>query len=59
MTDPLQQQWLNDVYDSVYARHEGYNQDSVDLLSLLVMSDNAWSPAQDLPPARRRAVRHN
>jgi hypothetical protein len=44
MTVPAQQQWLNDIYDSVRATHEGYYQDSVTLLCLLVMTGNFWDP---------------
>lgn len=44
MTDADQQDWLNAIYDSVYDRHEDYYEDSVTLLSLLVMSGNAWTP---------------
>jgi hypothetical protein len=44
MTDPSQQAWLNAVYDSVYDQHIDYYEDSVNLLCLLVMSGNAWTP---------------
>ncbi len=44
MTVPEQQTWLNAIYDSVYARHENYYEDSVTLLSLLLMTGNYWSP---------------
>lgn len=44
MTDPKQQDWLNAVYDSVYDEHIDYYEDSVNLLCLLVMSGNAWTP---------------
>ena len=44
MNDPGQQEWLNAVYDSVYDRHIDYYEDSVNLLCLLVMSGNAWTP---------------
>jgi endo-1,4-beta-D-glucanase Y len=54
MTDPSQQEWLNDIYDAVHAAHEDYYEDSVTLLALLTMTGNMWSP--DLQP-RRRAVR--
>ncbi len=45
MTVPSQQSWLNSVYDAVYSRHEGYYEDSVNLLCLLVMSGNYWDPS--------------
>ena len=38
------QHWLNDVYDSVRATHEGYYEDSVNLLCLLAMTANYWAP---------------
>lgn len=44
MNDPSQQEWLNAVYDSVYERHEDYYEDSVNLLCMMVMSGNFWSP---------------
>jgi hypothetical protein len=48
MTEPNQQQWLNDVYDTVFAAVEEYYEDSVTLLCLLVMSRNFWDPS--VPP---------
>jgi hypothetical protein len=57
MTDPAQQRWLNDLYDTVYATHEDYYEDSVALLSLLTMTGNMWSPASDGRPPRRRSVK--
>lgn len=54
MTDTAQQEWLNDLYDAVRARHEDYYEDSVTLQCLLVMSGNAWSPSD----SKRRATRH-
>lgn len=44
MTDSSQQEWLNAVYDAVYDRHIDYYEDSINLLCLLVMSGNAWTP---------------
>jgi hypothetical protein len=44
MTVADQQQWLNDLYDAVYERAEGYYEDSVTLLCLLVMTGNFWDP---------------
>jgi endo-1,4-beta-D-glucanase Y len=57
MTDRSQQQWLNDVYDAVFATHEDYYEDSVTLLSLLTMTGNMWSPESERR-SRRRSVRH-
>jgi endo-1,4-beta-D-glucanase Y len=44
MTDPAQQEWLNAIYDSVYKVHKDYYEDSVNLLCLLVMTGNFWTP---------------
>jgi len=44
MTRPSQQQFLNDVYDTVYNTHEDYYEDSVTLFCLLVMTGNFWNP---------------
>jgi len=44
MNDPAQQEWLNAVYSSVYDNHIDYYEDSVNLLCMLVMSGNFWSP---------------
>ena len=44
MLDPAGQQWLNDTYDAVRSEAQGYFEDSVTLLSLLVMTHNYWDP---------------
>lgn len=44
MTVSSRQQWLNDVYDAVRGSHEDYYEDTVTLLSLLVMTGNYWDP---------------
>jgi endo-1,4-beta-D-glucanase Y len=44
MLNPDQQQWLNNIYDSVYNTHEDYYEDSVTLLCLITMSGNMWVP---------------
>lgn len=44
MSNPEQQQWLNDIYESVYNTHEDYYEDSVTLLCLITMTGNAWVP---------------
>jgi endoglucanase len=41
-----QQSWLNSLYDSVRKTHEDYYQDSVTLLSLLIMTGNYWDVAK-------------
>ena len=46
MTNPDQQQWLNKIYDTVYNTHEDYYEDTVTLLTLLVMTGNYWDPTQ-------------
>ncbi len=44
MNDPGHQDWLNQIYDAVNQEHQGYYEDSLNLLSLLVMTGNYWSP---------------
>jgi endo-1,4-beta-D-glucanase Y len=44
MNDPAQQAWLNAIYDSVYDSHIDYYEDSINLLCMMVMSGNFWSP---------------
>ena len=44
MTDPAHQSFLNNIYNAVYNRHEDYYEDSVTLLTLLVMTGNYWDP---------------
>jgi len=44
MSDPTQQDWLNNVYAAVYNTHEDYYEDSVTLLCLITMTGNAWVP---------------
>lgn len=51
MASPDQQGWLNAIYDAVRRHHEGYYEDSVALLSLLVMTGNYWDPTI-APPTR-------
>jgi hypothetical protein len=46
MTNPKQQAWLNAIYEAVHRHHEGYYEDSVGLLSLLVMTGNYWDPTR-------------
>ncbi len=47
MTEPTQQQWLNDIYDSVHDTSEDYYEDSVTLFCMLVMTGNFWDPTID------------
>lgn len=51
MTVPTQQTWLNAIYDAVYNRHEGYYEDSVNLLCLLIMTGNYWDPTNLQAPS--------
>lgn len=44
MVTPTQQTWLNAVYDSVRTRQEGYYEDSVALLALMLMAGTYWDP---------------
>ncbi len=44
MTRPGQQQRLNAVYNAVYNTYDNYYEDSITLLSLLVMTGNYWDP---------------
>ena len=50
MTDPSLQTWLNSIYDSVYNSREDYYEDSVNMMSLLVMSGNFWDYSADVVP---------
>ncbi len=45
MSSATQQQWLNDLYEAVRLSQEGYYEDTLTLLSMLVMTGNYWSPA--------------
>ncbi|MCP4006499.1 MAG: hypothetical protein GY725_20160 [bacterium] len=45
MTEPTQQAWLNDLYDSVRLSDENYYEDTISLLAMLVLSGNYWSPS--------------
>jgi endoglucanase len=45
MVDPSQQAWLNAIYDSIYNNYQDYYEDTVNLLSLLVMTGNFWDPS--------------
>jgi hypothetical protein len=45
MVDGAHQDWLNAVWDEVSANHDsGYYGDTINMLSLIVMSGNWWSP---------------
>jgi len=44
MADKKYQKLLDDIYKAVRKAHEGYYEDSVNLLSLLIMSGNFWAP---------------
>ncbi|MGB0385146.1 MAG: glycosyl hydrolase family 8 [Ardenticatenaceae bacterium] len=52
MLDASQQDFLNDIYASLHNKHEDYYEDSVNMLTLLVMTGNYWDPtANDTPTA--------
>lgn len=55
MADPAQQDWLNAVYDAVRHHREDYYEDSIGLLSMLVMTGNYWDPTIGTRPADRPA----
>ncbi len=44
MNVPSQQAWLNAIYDAINQTHQDYYEDSLTLLSLLVMTGNFWDP---------------
>lgn len=44
MTGPAQQAWLDSLYAAVRDAHEDYYEDTVTLLSLLIMTGNYWDP---------------
>ncbi len=46
MTDPGQQGWLDALYDAVRDSDENYYEDTLSLISLLVLTGNYWSPWQ-------------
>ena len=44
MVDPDGQAWLDATWEAVRCRDEGYYEDTVTLLAMLVMSHNRWDP---------------
>jgi len=46
-TEPHMQKFLDAIYESVKSRHENYYEDSVSLLSQLVITNNYWDPGKD------------
>ncbi len=44
MTSPRQQAWLNAIYDACRMKHADYFEDSINMISLLIMSGNYWDP---------------
>ncbi len=44
MTDPAQQKWLDAIYEAVRKRRADYYEDSLTMLSLLVMTGHFWDP---------------
>jgi endo-1,4-beta-D-glucanase Y len=45
MLDVNHQNFLNDIYAFLYNHHEDYYEDTVNLLSLLVITGNYWNPS--------------
>jgi hypothetical protein len=43
-TSTANRNWLNALYGAVRATHEDYFEDSVALLSLLLITGNYWDP---------------
>ncbi len=43
MTDPSKQEFLNNLYDSLIGRYQGYYEDTVTLICLIIMSGNYWT----------------
>ena len=43
-TDPRMQEFLDAIYDAIKHRHENYYEDSISLLSQLIITDNYWDP---------------
>jgi len=43
MTDSSKQQFLNKIYNSLIGRYQGYYEDTVTLISLIIMSGNYWT----------------
>jgi endoglucanase len=46
MSDPRQQQWLNAIYDACRMKHADYYEDSINMISMLVISGNYWDPTR-------------
>ena len=44
MLDKNHPEWLNALYETVYATHQDYYADSITLFCLLVMTGNYWDP---------------
>ncbi len=43
MNDKTKQEFLNKVYNSVSSKHEDYYEDTITLISLIIMSGNYWT----------------
>lgn len=56
MTQSTQQAWLNALYDSVKGSREDYYEDSVALISLLIMTGNHWDATTAAPDTTPPAV---
>ncbi len=52
---PGQDSWLDALWEAVHRRHQGYYEDSLNLLSMLVMANDFWLPESYAPQPRWRA----
>ena len=43
-SDQNMQKFLDDIYTRIYNKHENYYEDSINLLCLLIISENYWQP---------------
>ncbi len=46
MNVPTQQTWLNSIYDAINQEQQDYYEDTLNLLSLLIMTGNFWDPSK-------------
>ena len=44
MNNPEQQEWLNKIYKMIRDKRQNYYEDSINLLSQLVITGNFWNP---------------
>lgn len=51
MVTPAHQAWLDDIYDATRQTQQDYYEDTIALLSMLIMSGNFWNPSAVSPPS--------